>query len=281
MPEPQSYDVRSLLIEALKRAEIPSQDDIEGIVKHLFYQISWKERSDGEIELFFSAWHFKAGRFHCSFSLLELANSAIEMMPEGHALDTLVDILEYLKSIIFTLLPVTFQSLIIRSANLHGATSDPGSRRLFDMMQMAYVDRRAAMESKLKAERRRRRGGSEARLPKSTRETLHAQYDTLHNIAREVKKDYNQVLKRFEKERRGKGYPLREWRAYWIKYISEKYQPELIDDFLADFASEDRPSASDIAYIKLSKHTGHSRSYLPQLVTESRKAKSDYTQTQE
>src|SRR5262245_12825863 len=102
MREPQSYDAHSLLIEALKRAEIPSQNDIEGIVKQLFSQISWKERSDGEIELFFSAWHFKAGRFHCSFSLLDLANSVLEMMPEGHALDTLVDTLEYLKSIIYT-----------------------------------------------------------------------------------------------------------------------------------------------------------------------------------
>src|SRR5260370_394455 len=111
-----------------------------------------------------------------------------------------------------------------------------------------------------------------ARLKEDERQSLHTQYDVLHKIAKTAKKDYNLTLKRFAKSRAAKGYSRREWRNHWRKHVAENYPDELMKDFLELFAHSDSPSASEIASFKLSKYTGHKKSYLPRLVTASRNA---------
>jgi hypothetical protein len=269
-------DPRALLVRALQKAGIPQRDTYP---KRRLLQSScdWEDTDDGDIEITFWTWHYRAGRLTCSIRVFDLASSVINVIPEHDALNALTDACLYLKEVVLTLLSVTHNNVLARAYNLAAKSlprSDKASRlslsALFEMLTSPYSDSRSASEKRLRAEPKSRRGGSDPRLPSSQRESLHAQYEVHYVRAKRVKRDYNVKLKEFQGRRRARGYTHKEWVDYWMKDAHD--YPDEIQEYLALFAEIDNPSASDIAYRILAAQTGHKRSYLERLVAESRKS---------
>jgi len=266
---------RSLLSQAFQRCEIPEGNDDEHPAR--FGDGNIYRKVGNEIEIVFSYYHMAAGSVYCSISLGHLAiQTAQSFEDDEEAIEALVDALKYFESSISALLPTTHHKLLRRMFNLRvrpktNREQQKGWIKILEQLELTPSDKRTEIEKKLAAERDWR-GGSEARLKEDERRSLHTQYDTLHEVARAAKKDYNVTLKRFAKSRAAKGYSRREWRNYWSKHVAENYPAEMLKDFLELFSNTDSPSASEVAYVKLSKRTRHKRSYLPQLVADSRKA---------
>lgn len=274
-PSPEERG-RALLAQAFKQCSIPERKNVQATARFAGAEVYW-QNPNGDIQIVFAYVHMLSGRVTCSISLRGLAKLAAEgFADDSDALDALVDAIKYLESTISVLLPMTGHKLLRRVFNLNvrsrtSKDQQKGWEAILEQLMPAYSDGRDAMGKRLAGERDWR-GGSKARLKEDQRRSLHTQYDTLHEVARAAKKDYNVTLKQFAKSRAAKGYSHREWRDYWRKHVSENYPAELLKDFLELFARTDSPSASEVAYVKLSKHTSHKRSYLPQLVADSRKA---------
>lgn len=114
-------------------------------------------------------------------------------------------------------------------------------------------------------------GGSTPKLDSDKRAALHLRYDYLHASAKTIRKQYKELLKRFEEGRQRSGYKYEEWQKFWTDTAAVMH-PDEDRDFLAIFARRDTPSASKVAYLQLHKETGHKISYLPRLIRESRES---------
>ncbi len=97
-------------------------------------------------------------------------------------------------------------------------------------------------------------GGSEARLKKEVRRSLHVQYDEIYETAKIIKRDHDAALLRFDKAHRRSGYKPAQWQEFWVKYASELYEYD--PAFVSLFTNQDNPSASEVAYRQLSADTG-------------------------
>lgn len=117
----------------------------------------------------------------------------------------------------------------------------------------------------------KRRGGSAGKLTDEIRTSLYEYYDDIHLMAKAIKKDYNDTFKKFEKSRHQSGYKFEEWQQFWINHATALYR-DYDKDFLASFAEQEHPSASEITYRWLSHRTGGKRSYVESLVKKTRKA---------
>jgi hypothetical protein len=261
--------VRSLLIEALTQANSPQLDTI-GKNRSLFSSIYWIENQQGQIEIFLSTWHFHTGQFHASFRPGDLAEHVQTLFVDDEAqAAALVAALEYIKSVALTLLPITQNKLIKRAVH-NAATNDKGGlSALFEMMQAAYVDSRTAAEKKLEG-KRSSRGGSDPRLKPQVRDSLHLEYDQLHSLTREVKKDYRNIYKAFDKAHRKHGFSRAQWIVYWSEHCQQKY-PSHLQGLVQLFAENDELSAANVACEYLGKQLGHKSSYTQRLVRDSRK----------
>lgn len=278
MPLESPYDarVRSLLLDALAKADIPHRSKHTPRNPFSSTNFYWED-APNDVVITYMSNRLGGGRLRCSLDIMELASRAAELFHDDQeATSALVDILDYLKTTISLILPMTHVGMIKRAENLYRRSVKPRSRltdsaisALFEQMTPAFTDSREASEKRLRAERSRR-GGSEPKLPEYERKSLHAQYDALHTVAKIIKKDYEAKLKLFAKKRAAKGYSHKEWRDHWIE--SADIYPDVFKNFVAIFAHEDRPSASDVAYIVLAEQTGHKRSYLPRLIADSRKS---------
>lgn len=274
-------DPRDLLLTAFAKLEIHHQDVPPPITKSLLSRIYWRENSTGDIELVFSRWGLGIGRVECSIEATSMAQRVVDALKtHDAALNALVDVCEYWQAIIFTLLPGTHQHILKRTENMLIARSDykpnPGWHALFEMMQGAFVDSRATMEARLRADpptpptKPKRRGGSKSRLEPEKRNRLYEQYDGVHKLTKKVKREYNLALKSFARKRGARGYNLKTWQAEWTRHCADAYAPQL-QELLALFADMNNPSASDVAYTFLAQLMGHSKSYMVTLVTDSRK----------
>jgi len=276
-PIPGEDRARSLLLKALQQAEIEEHVGNPPVAPVNGTNVYWRE-AFGEIELQFYCLRPGAGRMKATISMLQMARRVMDFSydDDSAVISTLVDVLDYLKATVSLTLTMTEVGIIKRAENLYLRSARSRERlhkgaisALFEQLTPAYSDYREASEKRLRGERDRR-GGSQAKLPESERNTLHEQYDALHKHSKIVKKDYDAKLRDFAKRRKARGYSHKEWRDHWMK-DSQNYPAE-IQKYLEMFAEIDSPSASDIAYRILATQTGHTRKYVERLVLESRKA---------
>jgi hypothetical protein len=253
-----------MLIEALTKAEIPNLND--GPKYSLFSSINWNEKPFGEIEIIISNYHFNTGALQANFRLIDLSRFIQELCDEDDRRAALVDALEYIKAVTLTLLPITQNKLLKRVQHTKYRflpKSEPSSlNALFEMMQAAYVDGRAAMEQRLERRPKPRRGGSDPKLPPEQRESLHVEYDTLHKVTKQLKKDYNSTSKAFSKTHRRQGFTRAKWVQHWYEH-SKNHYPDELQQLLSLFATDDEPSAAIVAYRYLAAERGHKASYMP------------------
>ena len=264
---------RNLLGEAFKRCEIPERSD-DNYRLNFFGRNIYSEKTDNDIGIAFSYYHPGAGSMSCSISLRHLATQTARSFPEDEeAIEALVDALKYLESAVSALLPVTHHKLLRRMFNLKVRPKTDKEQQkawiaLLEQMTSAYSDSRAEMERKLAAERDWR-GGSDARLKDGERRSLHTDYDDLYETAKVIKKDHDATSIRFAESHRRHSYLPEQWQEFWGKYANDLYEHD--PAFLMLFASQDNPSASEVAYRHLAATKGHTRSYIERLVLESRK----------
>lgn len=115
----------------------------------------------------------------------------------------------------------------------------------------------------------RKRGGSRSKLDANRLQVIHVHYDTVHQLAKPVKKHCDAMLKEFEQSRGRRGYTQQEWREFWKKHAYELYGYPA--EFLALFAELEKPSASEVAYAWIARGSGHAVNYTKRLVLASRK----------
>jgi len=259
---------QALLVQAFKHCEIPERADNQSPPPSNIY---W-ESVNSDIRVVFS--YYRAGSVYCSISLNHLATRAAEgFADDQEAIDALIDALKYLESTVSVLLPTTHHKLLRRVFNLKvrrrtSKEQQKGWIALLEQLTPAFSDSRGEMEKQLAAERDWR-GGSEARLKKEERQSLHIQYDEIYETSKVIKRDHDTAFLRFDEAHRRSGYTREQWGEFWVKYASELYGYD--PAFLSLFANQDNPSASEVAYRHLSVSTGHTRSYVERLVLESRK----------
>ncbi|MCA1612993.1 MAG: hypothetical protein LC800_02325 [Acidobacteria bacterium] len=117
----------------------------------------------------------------------------------------------------------------------------------------------------------RGRGGSQPKLHMDELQALHVRYDDLYKRAKRIKRHYDEVLAQFTESRGRQGFKHRTWQQFWSTHAAAMYADE-DTEFLALFAQVSKPSASEVAYTRLSKQTGHKRSYIERLVRDSRRS---------
>ena len=115
----------------------------------------------------------------------------------------------------------------------------------------------------------RSRGGSTSKLREDLRKSLHLEYANVLAIAREVKKQCDNLHKTFNASRNRASFE--DWKDFW-KDNSIRLFPQYDPEFLILFAMPDNPSASDVAYCWVSRQTTLSQSYVRKKVKELRKA---------
>lgn len=277
-------ETRALLLEAFTRLNIPPKGvTLEG--SNFLSTTHWEETPLERINLIFSSWNFGAGHLSCSIEVSELVDRVLDVIADpADALATVLDICEYFKCVMFTLLPMTHHNVITRASNrnekfLATYRTATNFQDFFEQVLLTLHDQREVLEHKLRGTPKRKRGGSDPRLEPEKRNTLHEQYDGVHKLTKKIKRDYNLVLKAFAKKRGARGYTLEMWQTEWSRHCADTYAPEL-QELLVLFADIDNPSASEVAYAFLAQLMGHSKSYLVTLVTDSRKrAKSADSET--
>ena len=215
-----------------------------------------------------------------------LAHSTVRTQSDDtEALTALADALSYIRLTTGQLLGETHQLLWLRGVNNyrqshHGEHADvlyDWYMAIGEPVRLAFDKNRKRAQKRLAGERTVR-GGSDPRLKENELDVLHVQYDALRKIGRKFKADCNKVLKRFAKVRGAKGYTQAQWQCHWRAYCDSNY-PEELREMARTFGRIDRPSASEFAFRRLAQMTGHKLSYLPSLVTKSRKLRNSKSQS--
>lgn len=237
----------------------------------------WQE-SHGYIEVEFYSSRMFSGNIVCTIGLSSFAERTAQLFPDdAEALKTLVALIQYLKSVVSGILPSTSQNLFARRHNLTRRKLSAQQRKtikaleseLVDSIDVKSIEKKRDWEREFRAETEGR-GGSAARLGANERQSLHRQYDDTYKIVKGIKKDYDKLLATFTETHKRSGHKWKQWHVFWNKYATELYgqQPE----FLALFAEQDKPSASEIVYRWLARQKGHEVSYLKRLVYKSRRS---------
>lgn len=268
-----------LLIQALKTAEIEERDRPRLLLfgrGDAFYHVR-----NNCVEVEFHSSKMLIGHVHCTLGLRFLSERTCYLFPDDdEALEALVVMLHYLRHTTDRLLDRTSQNLFARSQNIGmNRLSAPERKKLREMRKLleselltlpAVRDKEQPIdwEKEFRAEKQGR-GGSGAKLSVSQRETLHKRYDDIREAAKPIKQTYRASLKTFNENRQRKGYKWKEWQELWAKLASGLYDYHA--DFLNLFASEDSPSASEVAYRWLAVETEHSVGYLKNLIPVLRK----------
>lgn len=275
--EAKKSRARHVLIEALKRADIPEQ--VLGEYRAIYWH-SLKIGESEEIKVSITTHGWGTGWTTLHLYPESLAHNLAETYSDDdeRITNALVDALSYIKFTVSQILGQTQQLLNLRGINEYckrypdGSGDDlkKGYALLGEPLRRGFEKARKDMENKLALEPIAKRGGSDRKLPPDERDSLHVLYDGIRKVTKHIKGDYNATFKAFAKARRKQGYNRAQWKAYWKKYSEEKYPAEL-HDMLPLFGVDGDPSAADVAYTFIAKVKGHKKSYLPKLIRESRK----------
>jgi len=260
----------ALLTEALKASNINETNSESHKPRFFGTHVSWHSPYDGEIEVTISSYSWGAGRLRCSISLVDLAMRTTEVFTvDAEAVQALTDLLDSFKTSLSLLLPASWQDILTRAFNLHVAPNDKAMKAarkvMLDPMSTVYENATREKLRRLRADKTQ--GGSSPRLQPDVRQSLHTRYDEIYNMAKPIKKDYDTMREKYDATHHRKKWE--EWQRFWSTAANELYPygPQ----FLTLFASEDNPSASEVAYQWLAAQTKHAASYIPKLVARSRK----------
>ena len=279
MPESEAQRAERLLLAALSQAGISERNASNQTAPILGGSTTYWQRTHDLIEIVTNHNNLMWGNLFSRIVLTEFSVSALRIFPDDDsAISALVALLNYLTEHCGLLMYDASQRLLLRASRelkqkRHSLRDIAVGQTLTDKLAenaIKNIDNHwKALAGRLAGDRTR--GGRDAKLPKEQRDALHVQYDTLHKISRQVKTEYSQVRKTFERQHKVRGHTHRQWQKHWNEYLASKYPKEVIKGFLEIFAHVDEPSAAEVAYTKLANYTGHKRSYLPRLVAESRK----------
>lgn len=281
MPEDNEHKERALklLTQALQEAGIEERNS-QRLTFFGKTDVYYRTESNNYIEVEFYSVQMFTGHMRCTLGLRHLSEETARMFPnDAEAVATLVAMLNYLKNVTSGILTATAHKLFERRRNITFKSLSAYQRKnirdaerefqasILASIDDSYVEKQRDWEKEFRGIEGR--GGSAPKLGASDRRSLHKQYDDVHRLAKPIKKAYNTTFKSFAASRRQTGYNWSDWQEFWIKYAGELYDRET--EFLVLFASQDNPSASEIAYRWLAAKTGHTVAYLRRLVTAARK----------
>lgn len=266
-----------LLTQALQEAGIEERNTTNIPLTFFGETVARWEKSHNHIEVEFYSSRMFSGNIVCRIGLTSFAERTTQLFPDdAEALETLVALIQYLKSVVSRILPSTSQNLFTRRHNLTKRKLSAEQRKtikdyeseLIASIDPKFIEKKRDWEREFRAETDGR-GGSATRLGANERQSLHRQYDDAYKIVKGIKKDYDKVLATFTETHKRGGHKWEQWQEFWSKYATELYGQAT--EFLALFAEQDQPSASEITYRWLARQKGHEVSYLKRLVYKSRK----------
>jgi len=267
-PDPNTERARRLSAQALQEAGVLTYEDSKLISIFSGTIVYWQHKGD-DIEITFRTWGLFSDRIKVSISFHWISEHVARSFPnDAEAIRMLVAVLDHIKATTSELMPEVFQAMITRRMNrLADSIPEIGefwSSKWNKPVSLDIDKRRAKRLKELRGERRQRKTW----LEKTRRAKQHEVYDRLFEIAKSIKPYYDDLHRRYNKEHSQQTVPFEQWQSFWIDHAVQFYEYE--KDFLALFADQDEPSASELAYRHMATDTRHSRSYIEKIVRKSR-----------